>query len=159
MEIQQGHHTGLTVKSLEESLKFYKDLLKLELVYSWNPKANYIAQVTGYKNVDFHIAVLKVPGIEYYIELIEYRGAEVVEIDHRNGNPGIAHIAFKVDNLDEWFEFLNGNNIHSVSKPVIPELGPNRGGKIIYMIDPDGYRVELIQTNSNFGDFSPINKY
>ena len=155
MEIIHGHHTGLTVKSLSRSLAFYKDLLKLEVVFAWNPKAEYISKVTGYNNTDFFIAVLKVPGIDYFIEIIEYRNAHQVTIDHNNGNPGIAHIAFKVDNLDEWYKYLKSNNVESVSEPVIPEMGPNEGGKIVYMIDPDGYRVELIQTSFNFGDYSP----
>lgn len=155
MEIIQGHHTGLTVSSLSRSLFFYKELLRLQLVFSWNPKADYLSTITGYQNTDFHIAVLKVPGLDYFIELLEYRNADIVEIDHRNGNPGIAHIAFKVDNLEEWYNYLVSQNIKSVSAPVTPESGPNMGGKIVYMIDPDGYRVELIQTASNFGDYSP----
>jgi hypothetical protein len=39
--------------------------------------------------------------------------------------------------------------------PVTPEIGPNKGGRIVYMIDPDGYRVELIQTSNSFGSYSP----
>lgn len=155
MEIIQGHHTGLTVSSLSRSLFFYKELLKLQLVFSWNPKADYLSTVTGYHNTDFHIAVLKVPGLDYFIELLEYRDADIADIDHRNGNPGIAHIAFKVDNLEEWYSYLVSQDIKSVSAPVTPESGPNKGGKIVYMIDPDGYRVELIQTANNFGDYSP----
>lgn len=155
MRIVQGHHTGLTVSSLSRSLHFYQELLKLELVFSWNPKAEYLSKVTGYENTDFHIAVLKVPGLDYFVELLEYRNAEVVEIDHGNGNPGIAHIAFKVDHLGDWYEYLKSNGVSSISDPVTPELGPNKGGKLVYMIDPDGYRVELIQTQSNFGDYIP----
>ncbi len=155
MKIIKGHHTGLTVKSLSRSLYFYQELLKLELVFSWNPKADYLSKVTGYKNTDFHIAVLKVPGLDYFIELLEYRNADVTEIDHRNGNPGIAHIAFKVDDLGDWYDYLKSNGVPSISNPVTPELGPNKGGKLVYMIDPDGYRVELIQTLSNFGDYTP----
>ena len=155
MEIVQGHHTGLTVSSLSRSLHFYQELLKLELVFSWNPKAEYLSKVTGYQNTDFHIAVLKVPGVDYFIEVLEYRNAEVAEIDHRNGNPGIAHIAFKVDALCDWYDYLKSNGVSSISEPVTPELGPNKGGKLVYMIDPDGYRVELIQTINNFGDYTP----
>ena len=155
MRIIQGHHTGLTVSSLSKSLHFYQELLNLQLIFSWNPRAEYLSKVTGYQNADFHIAVLKVPGLDYFIELLEYRNAEVVEIDHRNGNPGIAHIAFKVDNLDDWYGYLKSNGVTSISEPVTPELGPNKGGKLVYMIDPDGYRVELIQTLNNFGDYIP----
>ena len=155
MQIIQGHHTGLTVRSLSRSLCFYQELLKLQLVFAWNPKAEYLSKVTGYENADFHIAVLKVPGLDYFIELLEYRNVEVVDIDHGNGNPGIAHIAFKVDNLEEWYDYLKSKNVNSISDPVTPEIGPNKGGRLVYMVDPDGYRIELIQTTSNFGDYTP----
>jgi lactoylglutathione lyase len=153
--IVKGHHTGLTVRSLIKSMVFYKDLLGLEEIFTWNPKAQYINEVTGYKEADFHISVLRVPGIDYYLELLEYRNTEQISIDHRNGNPGIAHIAFQVENLDEFYDFLVGKGVKSVSSPVTPEIGPNKGGRIVYMIDPDGYRVELIQTNNSFGNYKP----
>ena len=34
-------------------------------------------------------------------------------------------------------------------------LPPNTGGRAVYMIDPDGIRVEFIETRRSFGEFSP----
>ena len=34
-----------------------------------------------------------------------------------------------------------------------PTIGPNEGGRAVYMIDPDGVRIELIQSNRSFGDY------
>ena len=34
-------------------------------------------------------------------------------------------------------------------------IGPNRGGRAVYVIDPDGFRVELIETSRSFADFAP----
>jgi catechol 2,3-dioxygenase-like lactoylglutathione lyase family enzyme len=154
-KVLKGHHTGLTVRSLDVSVNFYRDLLGLEEKFSWSPEADYIREVTGYKEASFKISVLKVPGLEFYLELIEYGNIEQVEIDHRNGNPGIAHIAFQVEDLDQFYTHLVENNVKSVSKPTTPTVGPNVGGRIVYMIDPDGYRVELIQTRHSFGSFEP----
>ena len=154
-KVSKGHHMGLTVQSLEPSLHFYRDLLGLEEKFTWSPKAEYIREVTGYRKAEFNISVLEVPRSDLYLELIEYKNVEQVEIDHRNGNPGIAHIAFQVDNLDDFFAFLTENGVKSVSNPTTPTIGPNEGGRIVYMIDPDGYRVELIQTQHSFGAFEP----
>lgn len=153
--LMKGHHTGLTVRSLSKSLEFYRDLLGMEEVFNWEPKADYLRQVTGYPDAEFHISVLKIPGIDYFLELLEYRNIESVEIDHRNGNPGIAHISFQVEQLDLWFEFLRNKGVQYVSIPVTPTLGPNKGGRIVYLIDPDGFRVELIETKKAFGEFIP----
>jgi hypothetical protein len=38
---------------------------------------------------------------------------------------------------------------------VTPTIGPNKGGRAVYLIDPDGFRVELIQTATSFGDYKP----
>jgi len=155
MEILKGHHTGLTVRSIVKSIAFYRDLLGMHLVFSWSPNAPYIGEVTGYRNAELNIAVLKVPQVDFFIELLEYKNVEQITIDHRNGNPGIAHIAFQVDNLDQWFQFLRSKGVSSVSNPVTPTAGPNRGGRLVYMIDPDGYRVELIETSKAFTEFLP----
>ena len=63
-----------------------------------------------------------------------------------NGNIGNAHIAFFVDELDPLYERLTALGVRSVSRPVTPTIGPNQGGRAVYLIDPDGFRVELIET-------------
>ena len=35
----------------------------------------------------------------------------------------------------------------------MPTIGPNTGGRAVYMIDPDGIRVEFIQTARTFADY------
>jgi hypothetical protein len=35
--------------------------------------------------------------------------------------------------------------VEFVSAPVTPTAGPNTGGRVVYMKDPDGIRVELVQ--------------
>lgn len=72
-----------------------------------------------------------------------------------NGNIGNGHIAFNVDDLDPLYDRLTAAGVKSVSLPITPTIGPNRGGRAVYMIDPDGFRVELIQTAHNFGDYRP----
>jgi hypothetical protein len=66
-----------------------------------------------------------------------------------------AYIAFFVDALDPLYERLTAAGVKSVSRPVTPTIGPNRGGRAVYMIDPDGFRVELIETSKTFGEYRP----
>jgi catechol 2,3-dioxygenase-like lactoylglutathione lyase family enzyme len=47
-KITAAHHTGFTVRSIERSLAFYRDLLGLEVVFRWNPRAPYIAELVGW---------------------------------------------------------------------------------------------------------------
>jgi lactoylglutathione lyase len=153
-QILKGHHTGISVRSAEKSAAFYKEYLGFEEVFSWNPNAPYIRELTGYPTADIHATILRMPNMDYFLELLEYRNVDIKEVDHGNANPGIAHLAFFVDNVDEWYEILKSKGVSSVSAPVTPTIGPNKGGRAVYMIDPDGYRVELIQSSRSFGEYS-----
>jgi catechol 2,3-dioxygenase-like lactoylglutathione lyase family enzyme len=153
--ITRAHHTGFTVSSLERSLAFYRDLLGFEVVFAWNPREPYIGELVGYPDVDLHSAILRIPGSESFLELIEYRGVDQVPVDMRNGNVGNGHIAFFVDDLDGIYATLTAAGCASVSAPVTPTIGPNKGGRAVYMIDPDGFRIELIQTAASFSEYRP----
>lgn len=154
-KITRAHHTGFTVRSLERSIAFYRDLLGFEVAFQWNPQAPYIRELVGYADVDLHAAVLRIPGSEVFLELLEYRGIPEKTVDMANGNIGNGHIAFNVDELDALYERLTKAGVQSVSKPVTPTVGPNAGGRAVYLIDPDGFRVELIETARSFGDYRP----
>jgi lactoylglutathione lyase len=152
--IQRPHHTGIQVADLERSVRFYRDTLGFELVFQWNPQAEYIRTITGYPDADIHAAVLRMPGAEVYLEILEYRNVEKAPVDTRTANPGTAHMAFYTDDCDGLYDELKAKGVDSVSPPVTPSIGPNKGGRAVYMIDPDGIRVEFIQTARSFGEFT-----
>ena len=103
--------------------------------------------------MDLHSAILRIPNSEVFLELLEYRGVPENFNDMSNGNIGNAHIAFFVDELEPLYERLTALGVKSVSRPVTPTIGPNQGGRAVYVIDPDGFRVELIETKRAFGDY------
>ncbi len=153
--ITKAHHMGLQVADLERSLAFYRDTLGFEVAFAWNPQAPYIREMTGYPDADIHAAILRLPGTDVFLELLEYRNVERTPVDTRTANPGTAHIAFFVDDLEPIYADLKARGVASVSEPVTPSIGPNKGGRAVYLIDPDGIRVELIQTSRTFGDYDP----
>jgi lactoylglutathione lyase len=152
--ITKAHHTGFQVADLERSIAFYRDILGFEIVFAWNPQADYIRVLVGYPDADIHAAILRLPGSDVFLELLEYRNVERVPIDTRTANPGTAHIAFFVDDLDALYADLTARGVRSVSAPVTPTIGPNEGGRAVYMVDPDGIRVELIQTRRSFAEYA-----
>jgi lactoylglutathione lyase len=152
--ITRPHHTGLQVSDLARSVAFYRDLLGFEEVFAWNPQAPYIGELVGYPDVDLHAAVLRPPNSEVFLELLEYRNVERQPVDTRTANPCTAHTAYFVDDLDALYQHLVANGVASVSPPVTPTIGPNKGGRAVYLIDPDGIRVELVQSRSTFADYA-----
>lgn len=152
--IQRPHHTGIQVADLDRSVAFYRDILGFELVFQWNPRAEYIRTITGYPEADIHAAVLRMPGSDVFLEILEYRNVEKAPVDTRTANPGTAHMAFFTDDCDALYAELKAKGVPSVSEPVTPSIGPNKGGRAVYMIDPDGIRVEFIQTPRPFSAFT-----
>ena len=144
-EIVGHHHTGIQVTDLDTSLEFYSDLLGLELVLRWNRQAPYIEEFSGYPGVDMHGAILRLPNSDSILEILEYRNVERQAIDPATANPGTAHLAFRVDDCDSLYERLTSMGVGSVSRPVTPTIGPNKGGRTVMMLDPDGFRIELMQ--------------
>jgi len=64
------------------------------------------------------------------------------------------HLAFSVDDLEDLYARLTGHGVAALSAPVTPTIGPNRGGRAVYLVDPDGVRVELIQTARRFDEYT-----
>jgi catechol 2,3-dioxygenase-like lactoylglutathione lyase family enzyme len=138
---------------LERSKKFYIGLLGFEEIFTWNPQAEYIPELVGYAGVDLHSSVLRLPGTTVCLELLEYRNVQRDEVPRGNANPGTSHLAFFVEDLKQVFDLLTSSGVEAVSKPVTPTIGPNRGGKAVYLIDPDGFRLELIESTTSFADY------
>ncbi len=147
-EMQNFHHVGITVRSLERSLAFYRDLLGFEEVFAWRPRAEYLSKLVGYPGVELNVAFVALPGSDTRLELLEYGGVDAQPADTRNGNPGTGHIAFVVEDVDVLFERLAASGVAYVSMPVTPTIGANRGGRAVYMIDPDGFRVEFFRPSA-----------
>jgi len=141
---------GIQVADLDRSVAFYRDILGFELIFAWNPQAEYIRTIVGYPEADIHAAILRPPNSELFLEILEYRNVEKAPVDTRTANPGTAHLAFFTDDCDGLYDELTAKGVRSVNPPVTPTIGPNTGGRVVYMIDPDGIRVELVQSVRTF---------
>lgn len=145
-------HTGIQVADLDRSIDFYVGLLGFEQLWRWVRTEPYIQEIPGYPNVELHAALLRAPASEALLEVLDYRNVDRMPIDTSTGNPGTAHTAFNVTDLVGMYERLAACGVKFVSRPVTPTVGPNKGGKAVYMIDPDGIRVELIESARRLED-------
>jgi catechol 2,3-dioxygenase-like lactoylglutathione lyase family enzyme len=153
--IRATQHVGLHVGDLDRSLHFYRDLLGFEMVFQWNPDAPYIRTLVGHSKADVHAAVLRPPGSTVLLELLDLRGVDGQPVDAAHARPGTAHIGFTVSNLDSLYEHLTSHGVESVSPPVTPTIGPNKGGRAVNILDPDGIRVELVESPRAFDAYDP----
>lgn len=70
-----------------------------------------------------------------------------VEIIHHEGEShavkgGGISVGFRVDSLDDTMEYLKDHDIPILRGPISP--GPN--ARFLYIIDPDGFEVQLVET-------------
>jgi catechol 2,3-dioxygenase-like lactoylglutathione lyase family enzyme len=56
---------------------------------------------------------------------------------------GFAHVCVAVEDLDEALARLVAGGGEPFSPPVEVDTGANRGGRAVYVRDPDGHVVEL----------------
>lgn len=146
-DLEGFSHMGIQVADLDRAIAFYGPLLGLEQVARWVRSEEYIRELVGYPDVELHVAVFRLPNSsDGFLEILEYRGVQKAPIDTSTANPGTAHIAFYVADLDALYERLTQAGVKAVSVVKSPTAGPNLGGKVVYVIDPDGIRVELMQT-------------
>ena len=150
------NHFGIQVADLERSIAFYRDLLGLELVTTWVRDQEYIQELVGYPGVELHVAVFRLPLSDVFLEVLEYRNVEKHAVDPSTANPGTAHFCLYVEDLDSVHERLASAGVRFVSKVKSPNIGPNKGSKTVYMIDPDGIRVELVESQKTLaGELRP----
>jgi catechol 2,3-dioxygenase-like lactoylglutathione lyase family enzyme len=145
MTVVGAWHTGFQVEDLERSLGFYRDLLGFEEVWRRVVTDDYIGTLVGYPGVELHQALLRIPGTEHCLELLDYRKVQRRPVDPRTANPGTAHICLIVRDLAALYERLRAAGVEFMSPPVTPTVGPNIGRLVVYMCDWDGIRVELLQ--------------
>jgi lactoylglutathione lyase len=144
--IEGVSHFGIQVADLDRSIAFYRDLLGLELIAHWVRDQPYVQALVGYPGVELNVAVFRFPQSESFLEVLEYRNVEKRPIDSSTANPGTAHLCVYVPNLDALHERLVASGVSFVSGIQSPTVGPNTGAKVVYMLDPDGIRIELLET-------------
>jgi catechol 2,3-dioxygenase-like lactoylglutathione lyase family enzyme len=137
---------GHTVASLEKSVQFYHDVLGLELARPPAPFAvnEAISRMTDTVGGQSRIAVMKIPGATWGVELIDYKDVERTPAHPRFQDPGAANLSLRVRDLDPIMAALKG------SGGSVLTLGgqlSSRGGKarVIFLQDPDGFVVEINQ--------------
>lgn len=111
----------MIVKSLEESVKFYRDVL-------------------GFKE-GYHVD-LPNGGC---ITIMESEGASVELIENTNFPVGLYSIGTDVDDIDETIRHLEKNG-YQTTGPVIPTTV----GKQTFVLDPNGVRICLIEHTDEY---------
>jgi catechol 2,3-dioxygenase-like lactoylglutathione lyase family enzyme len=138
-------HTGITVSNLERSLAFWRDVLGFEFSHAAHQKGELAREITGVEGAEIKLAVLKTPG-GHKIELLEYLApADRKRASLRPCDVGAVHVALLVEDLNAVLDRITVSGWKTAGQPQILTKGPNAGKRVVYVRDPDGTTIELIQ--------------
>lgn len=126
MNILKVDHIGIAVKNLDETLKFYTDILGLQLQGT---------EVVEEQKV--RVAFLPVGDTE--VELLESTTEDgpIAKFIEKNGE-GVQHIAFKVDDIEAAIEEMKAKGMMMIDEK--PRYGAG-GAKIAFMHPKSSHRV------------------
>jgi lactoylglutathione lyase len=145
-------HVGITVTDLERSLAFYCDGLGLR-VRSRATSSSAAAEVWGLPGAQADVVYLEVPGSVALLELLRIRTeTDGRSVAARPWDAGAGHFCLFVHDLDALYERLHraGHRSRSGRVTLITD-GPLAGAKAAYLVDPDGYHVEVFERAGEAG--------
>ncbi len=124
MNVKKLLHTRMRVSDMEQTLRFYREVLGLEVVeQKVSPRGS-------------HLAFVAVPNSEELIELCSFPASGGVTVQE-----DLVHLAFEVEDLDQTIEELQDKNVPITDGPT----QSSSGSRFIFIDAPDGYEIELIQ--------------
>lgn len=140
-------HGGITVADMDRALTFYRDGLGLEVRFDRVLDAPYLHEVLAVPFSTIRVVYLYLPGqSDAFLELLEYRDAQPGRPPARPSDPGSGHLCLYVDDVAGLHSRLSGAGFRARSERTVDiTAGPNAGARSVYMLDPDGYPVELFQ--------------
>ncbi|NLY73221.1 MAG: methylmalonyl-CoA epimerase [Tissierellia bacterium] len=130
MEVLRLDHIGIAVESLDDALPFWRDVLGLEL-----------AGIEVVEEQKVRVAFLPVGDTE--VELLEstHEDGPISKFIERNGGPGIQHLAFRVDDIEEGIAYMKEKGMLMIDEN--PRYGA--GGASIAFVHPKSSGRVLIE--------------
>ena len=145
MTVSGIDHVGVTVASIKAALVFYRDLLGLRVTDEGEDSGPELDAITGMSGVRIRYAELDLGGGQL-LEVIEYVSAEGTPLEQRLCDAGASHLALRVDDVDAVCTRLLAAGVTVPGRPTtISARGPWSGARCVYVEDPDGRTVELVQ--------------
>jgi catechol 2,3-dioxygenase-like lactoylglutathione lyase family enzyme len=143
-------HFSFTVADIERSIVFYRDVLGFELIHRQEQANEYTRRLVGYADAHLKVAQFALPGqprgrSTHDLELIEFVAPRGIRGDIGICNPGAAHLAIGVDDIQDRYRRLTNAGVHFFSPPNPITAGINEGGFTCYFHDPDQIVLEMVQ--------------
>jgi glyoxylase I family protein len=139
--IQDFVHVGISVFDLEASVRFYTEVLGMQVDYRAHHSGDRISRVVDVQNAELNICVVRKGGMR--LELIDYGNAgKKIRQCKDQDSPGLIHLALKVSDVDGEYRRLKSMGYQFNSPPMVTR---DSGPKICYFRGPDNVVMELYE--------------
>lgn len=145
-QFRRADHTGITVTSLEDALRFWVDVLGFRFVMRTHYENSvFLENVVGVAGADLTLAMVEGPD-GHLVELLEYHApAARAIVKPRTCDVGSVHLAYMVDRLDELLPRVEAAGWTRLGEPQTVRGGARDGLTIVYVRGPDGVTIEFLQ--------------
>lgn len=152
--IQGFSHVGICVTDLDRSIRFYTQVFDFAQLYQLDFDDNEVA-ATMEQAGKFRSAMLIRDDIR--IELLQWVDVPMTGSGERKPMTelGFTHLSFRVEDVDGLTDAIlsAGGALVETTRTVLGDVNDQASGRFIYLTDPDGTRIELMQ---NVPDLSGI---
>jgi len=142
-------HVGIVVKDLSVSIPWWSTLLQaepLDDVRTWRPEEtdDYAGRIVGYCGCEMSGAFWSLPG-GTILEMLQYHDPAPGRVDMETYNVGNTHLCLETADIRADCERMRPIAELRSEEPVASVWGPYKGTLCLYIRDPDGISIELVQ--------------
>ena len=139
------HHTGLTVADLDASIRFWRDAVGMTVLFEQVKAGGYLEAITGEPGAHVRMAHLAFDPDGPRIELFQYVAPRAGKHVQRPADVGFTHVCVACEDIDAAYARLTAAGAAPFGPVISVDTGANRGGRGVYLRDPDGHVVGLFQ--------------
>ncbi len=133
-------HVGLTVKDLQRSLIFYRDVAGMEAGKVMTGQSPEFDTLTSNPGARLRAVHLKAGA--FMLQLLEYEAGGGSTLDLHHNNVGSPHFCFHVPDVEAKYAEVQERGDVKITSAIVPIA---RNTRSFYTEDPDGVPVEFVQ--------------
>ena len=135
-------HTGIVVRDIEKSLRFWSDVLGLKVAADFREEGKFIDTAQRLSGVKLRMIKLTAPDGS----MIELLQDDAHPTPAAAGNElcdrGIRHMAFTVADVETSWQTLRAEGCETLSEPI---TAPDGKARLFFARDPEGNLLEIVQ--------------
>jgi catechol 2,3-dioxygenase-like lactoylglutathione lyase family enzyme len=143
--VRRINHVNVSVADMDVALTFWEHGLGLPLLGRGRVEYPHLDEIVGLPDTCIEWAELRVDDGSL-VELFRYHRPAGSPVDPAVNNPGTTHFAFEVDDVDAVVRRLQSLGVPTASPSAVTmPFGDWKGWRCIYVREPNGVTVELLQ--------------